>query len=116
MRFQRLEDSKAPGNASSRAPVPCPSSAHSLEPRLRSHVETNKGKRSAIMDARPIDRVWDIIEKVGVAMLTTRFAGGLRARPLEARPDRAAGLIWFLTDMRSGKDEEVATSPDVGLV
>jgi general stress protein 26 len=68
------------------------------------------------MNARPIDRVWDIIEKVGVAMLTTRFAGGLRARPLEPRPDRAAGLIWFLTDMRSGKDEEVATSPDVGLV
>jgi hypothetical protein len=36
-------------------------------------------------------RVWDIVEKVGIAMLTTRFAGGLRARPLEARPDRAAG-------------------------
>ncbi len=31
------------------------------------------------------DRVWDIIEKVGVCMLTTRFAGGLRARPVEAR-------------------------------
>jgi hypothetical protein len=25
-------------------------------------------------------RVWDIIEKVGVCMLTTQFAGGLRAR------------------------------------
>jgi hypothetical protein len=33
-----------------------------------------------------IDRVWDIIEKVGVCMLTTQFVGGLRARPLEARP------------------------------
>jgi general stress protein 26 len=63
-----------------------------------------------------IDRVWDIIEKVGIAMLTTRFAGGLRARPLEARPDRAAGIIWFLTDVRSAKDHEVAASPDVGLV
>ena len=41
-----------------------------------------------------IERVWDIIEKVGVCMLTTRFAGGLRARPLEARPDRGAGLIF----------------------
>ena len=68
------------------------------------------------MTARPIDRVWDIIGKVAVAMLTTRFAGGLRARPLEARPDREAGIIWFLTDVRSGKDEEVAASPDVGLV
>jgi hypothetical protein len=35
------------------------------------------------------DRVWDRIEKVGVCMLTTRAAGGLRARPIEARPDRS---------------------------
>jgi hypothetical protein len=33
-------------------------------------------------------RIWDIIEKVGVCMLTTRSARGLRARPVEARPDR----------------------------
>jgi general stress protein 26 len=68
------------------------------------------------MAARPIDRVWDIIEKVGIAMLTTRFSGGLRARPLEARPDRDAGIIWFLTDSRSGKDDEVALAPDIGIV
>jgi hypothetical protein len=42
-----------------------------------------------------IDRVWDIIEEVGVCMLTTRCAAGLRARPLEARPDRDAGLIFL---------------------
>ena len=47
-----------------------------------------------------IDRVWDIIEKVGVCMLTTLSDGGLRARPLEARPDRDAGLIFFITDTR----------------
>ena len=34
-----------------------------------------------------IDRVWDIVEKAGVGMLTTRFSG-LRARPVEPRPDR----------------------------
>jgi general stress protein 26 len=68
------------------------------------------------MNSPQIDRVWDIIEKVGVAMLTTRFAGGLRARPLEARADRATGVIWFLTDVRSGKDEEMAAAPDIGLV
>ena len=68
------------------------------------------------MAAREIDRVWDIIEKVGVAMLTTQFAGGLRARPVEARPDRDSGIIWFLTDARSGKDEEVAAAPEIGLV
>jgi general stress protein 26 len=79
-------------------------------------LTTNNCKRIGTMNARAIDRVWDIIETVGIAMLTTQFAGGLRARPLEARPDRDAGIIWFLTDTRSGKDEEVAASPDIGLV
>lgn len=65
---------------------------------------------------KDIDRVWDIVEQVGVCMLTTQFAGGLRARPLEARPDRDAGLIFFITDIHSPKEEEIEARPDVGLV
>lgn len=61
-------------------------------------------------------RVWDIIERVGVCLLTTHPSTGLRARPLEARPDRAAGLIWFVTDLRSGKEHEIEAEQDVGLV
>jgi general stress protein 26 len=61
-------------------------------------------------------RVWQIIEKVGVGMLTTQFEGGLRSRPLEARPDRAAGIIWFVTDLRSDKEHEIAAAHEVGLV
>jgi general stress protein 26 len=67
------------------------------------------------MGTSPVDRIWDIIETVGVCMLTTRFAGGLRARPVEARPDRNAGLIWFVTDRRSGKEHEIEAGHDVGL-
>ena len=63
-----------------------------------------------------IDRVWDIIEKAGVCMLTTQFAGGLRARPVEARPDRDAGLIFFVTDLHSAKEDEIKAMPDVGMV
>jgi general stress protein 26 len=63
-----------------------------------------------------INRVWDIIAKVGVGMLTTQFDGGLRARPLEARPERDAGLIWFVTDLRSHKEHEIEAAHDVGLV
>jgi general stress protein 26 len=63
-----------------------------------------------------LDRVWDIIERVGVCMLTTRFADGLRARPLEARPQRSAGVIWFVTDLRSAKEHEIEREHDVGLV
>jgi len=64
----------------------------------------------------PTDRVWDIVEKTGVGMLTTRFAGGLRARPLEARPERGDGIIWFVTDVRGVKDDEIAASPEVCFV
>ena len=63
-----------------------------------------------------IDRVWDIIEKVSVCMLTTQFVGGLRARPLEARPDRDAGLIFFVTDVHSAKEDEIEATTDIGLV
>jgi general stress protein 26 len=63
-----------------------------------------------------LNRVWHVIERVGMCMLTTRFAGGLRARPLEARPDRAAGLLWFVTDLNSGKEHEIEAEHDVGLV
>ena len=62
-----------------------------------------------------ISRVWDIIEKDPVGMMTTRFAGGLRARPLEARADRVAGIIWFLTDVRGAKDDEIDAAHDIGL-
>ncbi len=64
----------------------------------------------------PLTRVWDLIEKVGVGMLTTRFDGGLRARPLEPRPDRDAGVIWFVTDVRGAKDDEIEAAPDVCFV
>jgi general stress protein 26 len=63
-----------------------------------------------------IDRVWDIIEKVGVCMLTTQSSNQLRARPLEARPDRDAGLIFFVTDVHSTKKQEIEATPEVGLV
>jgi general stress protein 26 len=61
------------------------------------------------------ERVWEIVEKTGICMMTTRFDRGLRARPLEARPDRDAGVIWFLTDVRGLKDDEVEANPEVCL-
>jgi general stress protein 26 len=61
------------------------------------------------------DRVWDIIERVGVAMLTTHGAEGLRARPVEPRPERAPGLIWIVTDRRSAKEHEIEAQHDIGL-
>jgi general stress protein 26 len=65
-------------------------------------------------DQHHLDRVWDIIEQVGVCMLTMQMPSGLRAKPLQARPDRRAGVIWFLTDLSN--EHEIETARDVGLV
>jgi general stress protein 26 len=59
------------------------------------------------------DRIWQLLEEIGVGMLTTRFAGGLRARPLDGRPDRDASAIFFVTDLRGLKDDEIEACPDV---
>jgi general stress protein 26 len=62
------------------------------------------------------ERVWEVIEKARVGMLVTRFAGGLRARPLEARADPAANAIFFVTDVRGAKDDEIEAHTEVCLV
>lgn len=66
--------------------------------------------------ATELERIWQIINKVGVCMLTTRFEGGLRARPLEARPDRNSDRLLFMTNVDSAKRDEVERWPEVGLV
>jgi len=60
-------------------------------------------------------RVWDVLEKTSVGMLTTHGAQGLRARPLDARPDREAGVIQFVTDVRGLKDDEIGADARVGF-
>ena len=67
-------------------------------------------------DQDDIDRVWDIVEKVGVGMLTTRFAGGLRARPVEPRLDRAAGRDPHRHRRARPQGRRDREAPDVGLV
>jgi general stress protein 26 len=64
----------------------------------------------------PVERVWQVVAKVGVCMMATRFNGGVRARPLEARPDPEENSIYFLTDVRGLKDDEIAVHPEVCLV
>jgi general stress protein 26 len=52
-------------------------------------------------------RIWDVLENSSIGMLTTHGSQGLRARPLDARPDRDAGVIQFVTDVRGLKDDEI---------
>lgn len=58
---------------------------------------------------------WELMTKIGFAMLVTRDGEKLRARPMNARPDRDANVIFMLTDARHHKDEEIARDPNVNL-
>jgi general stress protein 26 len=61
-----------------------------------------------------IDRVWHVIDKAGICMMTTQFDGGMRATD-GGPPDKDAGVIWFLTDHRGLKDDEIDATPAVCL-
>ncbi|MGJ5065430.1 pyridoxamine 5'-phosphate oxidase family protein [Bradyrhizobium oligotrophicum] len=66
-------------------------------------------------DARDQDRVWDLMKKIGFAMLVTRDGDRLRARPMSAYLARDENMVYFLTDARRHKDEEIARSPQINL-
>jgi general stress protein 26 len=66
-------------------------------------------------NARDQDRVWELMKKVGFAMLVTRDGDKLRARPMAAYVERKDDTIYFLTDARHHKDEEIARDPNVNL-
>jgi general stress protein 26 len=66
-------------------------------------------------NARNVDRVWELMEKIGFAMLVTRDGEKLRARPMSAYLKRDENAIYFLTDARRHKDEEIARNPGINL-
>jgi general stress protein 26 len=62
-----------------------------------------------------IDTVWDIAESIKICMLTTVASRQLRSRPMHAVPDRDQGCLWFITDHRGAKEEEIKGAPEVCL-
>jgi general stress protein 26 len=67
------------------------------------------------MSESDLDRVWEIMEDISVCMVTTHAGGRMRSRPMHAIPDRDVGSIYFITDTRGAKDDEIAAAPDVCL-
>ncbi|HEV7323937.1 MAG TPA: pyridoxamine 5'-phosphate oxidase family protein [Bosea sp. (in: a-proteobacteria)] len=62
-------------------------------------------------------RVWELIEEIGLCMLVSHDGHGdeLRARPMSAHARRDEDAIYFLTDLRSHKDEEIEINENVCL-
>lgn len=66
-------------------------------------------------NARDIERAWELMKKIGFAMMVTHDGEKLRARPMAAYIDRDANAVFFLSDVRRHKDDEIAANPNVNL-
>jgi len=66
-------------------------------------------------NAGNVDRAWELMKKIGFAMLVTSDGDKLRARPMSAYLQREDNAIYFLTDARRHKDEEIARNPSINL-
>jgi general stress protein 26 len=87
------------------------------EPRRRRAVTTAAAMEWNMTNdnARDVERAWELMKKVGFAMLVTRDGDRLRARPMSAYLERESNTIYFLTDARRHKDEEIARNPGINL-
>jgi general stress protein 26 len=66
-------------------------------------------------NTRDVNRVWELMKSIGFAMLVTRDGSKLRARPMAAFVEREQNAIYFLSDARRHKDDEIARDPNVNL-
>lgn len=66
--------------------------------------------------ADDVARVWRLMESIGICMLASRDGEKIRARPMGAIPRSVENTIYFLTDQRGHKDEEVAGDNHVCLM
>lgn len=62
-----------------------------------------------------IERVWKLMNKIGICMLASHDGRLIRGRPMAAHVDREENCIYFLTDADSHKDEEIERDPTVAV-
>lgn len=60
-------------------------------------------------------QLWELIETIPVAMLTTRDEGAMRSRPMHLIQSEYHGRLWFFTNLKSHKTEEIGEYPQVNL-
>lgn len=66
-------------------------------------------------NAGDVNHAWDLMKKIGFAMMVTRDGDKMRARPMAAHIDRDANAIYFLSDERRHKDEQIKQDPNMNL-
>ncbi len=61
------------------------------------------------------DRVWRLMDKVAFCMFSSWTGSTLRSRPMGAFVRPQEGAVYFLSDARAHKDEEIREYPQVCL-
>jgi len=62
-----------------------------------------------------IERTWALMEKIRFCMLSTLDGKEIRSRPMAAHFEPIENAIYFLTDVKSDKDDEIDKYANVGL-
>lgn len=62
-----------------------------------------------------IDTVWKMLEGHKTGFLTTWHGDALQSRPMALYTRRDEGVIYFLTDVSSHKDDAIAKYPSVNV-
>ena len=71
--------------------------------------------REIEMSSNDTDRAWELMKDIGFCMLCTKQSEDIRARPMSAHVVKDENAIYFLTDVRGHKDDEIESRPDVTL-
>lgn len=79
------------------------------------HLEHSTEAEHEMTHDDDLDRVWNLMKKIGFCMLSTRDGEDIRARPMAAHIARDEHAIYFLTDAESHKDDDISLNPHVGL-
>ena len=67
-------------------------------------------------EKRSVDELYDLIEDIEIAMMTTRRPDGrLVSRPMATQARAAGADLWFVTSSETEKLDELETDPNVNL-
>lgn len=68
------------------------------------------------MSSTTLTKLYELIDEVEIAMMTTRRADGhLRSRPMATQKAAAGADLWFVAREGSGKLAEIARDPHINL-
>ena len=78
--------------------------------------ETQRANADDAPTEKKLDDLYDLIDGIEVAMMTTRRPDGhLVSRAMQTQARRSGADIWFVTDAEAHKLEELANDPHVNL-